>query len=238
MARTLKPVQIWGIEFDALIEETKTLETSIPSYPTEKGYNVSDTMINKPVAVSMTLYVTCTPVTWLEKHGNSNTRVKSICDQLEKKWNSKALAKIVTTDTVYTNMGITSMSIKKTKEIGYAREITITAEQVKVTAKKNAKIPSYSLKSGKTKAKAGKATTSKKSKKSTKKKTTKKSTKKKTTKKKAKKVTAKKTTKKTKKTITTKKKASTKKKTTTKKKNTKAKKSASILYGIAKKIMK
>ena len=135
MARSnLKPVSVAGIEFDALIDEQKTLSATIPVYPVE--------------------------VTWLYRHGTSNSRVNNICNRIENLWLSKQLVKIVTTDTVYKNMGITSISIKHSKEIGYAREISITAQKVRVTSRKTASIPSYILKAGETMANAGTASTS------------------------------------------------------------------------------
>ena len=76
-------------------------------------------------------------------------------------WLQKKLVKIVTTDAIYTNMGITSISIKKSAEIGYAREIQLKAQKVEITKKKTVKIPEYSLKSGGTAALAGAANTSK-----------------------------------------------------------------------------
>jgi len=158
--KKLNPVTIWGIEFDALIEETKSLNSTVPSYPVEKGFPVSDTIINQPPSISMVLYVSNTPVTWKHRHKPDVNRVKKICSLIEKKWFEKKLAKIVTTDTIYTNMGITSISTKRSKEIGYAREISISASKVYVTGRKKTKIPSYILKSGKTKANAGKAQTS------------------------------------------------------------------------------
>lgn len=158
--KKLKPVSIWGIEFDALIDETKTLSATIPAYPVEKGFPVSDTIILDPVSLQMTLYVSNTPVTWLYRHGTSTDRVNKICDLLEQKWLKKQLAKIVTTEAIYKNMGITSISIKKSHDIGYAREISISATKVRITKRKTVKIPSYVLKSGETKANAGTASTS------------------------------------------------------------------------------
>ena len=158
--KKLKPVSIWGIEFDALIDETKNLSATIPAYPVEKGFPVSDTIILDPVSLQMTLYVSNTPVTWLYRHGTSTDRVNKICDLLEQKWLEKQLAKIVTTEAIYKNMGITSISIKKSHDIGYAREISISATKVRITKRKTVKIPSYVLKSGETKANAGTASTS------------------------------------------------------------------------------
>lgn len=163
MARNMQPVSVWGIEFDALIDETKSMTSTIPEYPVEEGFSVSDTIINDPLSVSMTLYLTNTPVTWLYRHGTSNDRVNQICDMIQRKWFDKQLTKIVTSDTIYTNMGITSISIKKSTDTGYAREISISAKKVRVTKRKTVNIPAYVLKAGESMANAGKASTSKSS---------------------------------------------------------------------------
>ena len=165
MARkNVKPVSVAGIEFDALVEETKTFSATVPAYPVEEGFPVSDTIILDPLTVSMTLYVSNTPVTWLYRHGTAPTRVMEICNLIENLWLSREPVKIVTTDAIYANMGITSISVKKSREIGYAREISLTAQKIRVTSAKTAEIPSYILKSGETKANAGTASTSKTSK--------------------------------------------------------------------------
>lgn len=160
MAKAKQPVTIWGIEFDALIDEQKTFSSTIPTYPVEEGFPITDTIINDPISLSLSLYVSNTPVTWLYRHGSSADRVVRICNQIEEKWLEKKLAKIVTSDAIYKDMGITSISIKKSKEIGYAREISVTAQKVRITKRKTVKIPSYILKAGETMASAGKATTS------------------------------------------------------------------------------
>lgn len=160
MAKAKQPVTIWGIEFDALIDEQKNLSSTIPTYPVEDGFPVTDTIINDPISLSLSLYVSNTPVTWLYRHGSSADRVIRICNQIEEKWLEKKLTKIVTSDAIYKDMGITSISIKKSKEIGYAREISVTAQKVRITKRKTVKIPSYILKAGETMANAGKATTS------------------------------------------------------------------------------
>jgi len=152
---------VWGIEFDAMIEEQRNYSASIPSYPVEDGFNISDTIINEPLVLQLTLYVSNTPVTFLYRHKNTKNRVTKICEQIEKKWLSKQLTKIVTSDAIYKDMGITSISIKKSAEIGYAREISVTARKVYKTSRKVSKIPKHILKAGKSMAKAGKASVSK-----------------------------------------------------------------------------
>ncbi|MEG1716199.1 MAG: hypothetical protein RR275_05265 [Lachnospiraceae bacterium] len=156
----LKPVTIAGIELDALISDDKSYQQDIPDYPTEEGYSVSDTIILKPITVSIVAYVANTPVTWSSRHGISSGRVNSVCKQLEQLYFSRKLVKVVTTDAIYTNMGITSMQITKSKELGNSRQISLSLKKVYVTKRKTVTIPSYILKSGETVANAGKATTS------------------------------------------------------------------------------
>ena len=156
-----KPVSVWGIEFDALIDESKSMTSTIPEYPVESGFPVSDTIINDPIQISLNLFISNTPVTWLFRHGSSNDRVRRICEMIEQKWYNKTLTKIVTSDTTYTNMGITSISIKKSADHGYAREVAITAKKVRITKRKTVTVPSYVLKAGESMADAGKASTSK-----------------------------------------------------------------------------
>ena len=168
MARkALKPVSVAGIEFDALIEESKTMNATIPSYPVEDGFSVSDTIILEPISISMVLFVSNTPVTWLHRHGHSTDRVNKICEELENLWLEKKLVKVVTTNAIYKDMGIVSISIKKSKELGYSREISLQLQKVRVTKRKTVTVPNYILKSGTTAANAGTASTSQSSSKTT-----------------------------------------------------------------------
>ena len=158
----LQPVSIEGIEFDALISEDKDYTATIPTYPVEEGFPVSDTIVNDPISVKMTLVLTPTPVTWMIRHGilHGYIRVQNILKQLEELYMSKKLVKVVTSDTMYTDMGITSMSIHKSKESGYGRQVDVTFQKVRVTSRQTTDIPDDVVKSGQTEADAGAAATS------------------------------------------------------------------------------
>lgn len=162
MARSLKPVSIAGIEGDALISEDISYSADIPEYPVENGYNVSDTIILKPLELSITMYISDSPATWRNRKGHSPSagRTKKICEKFEKLYFKRKLVKVVTTDKIYTNMGITSMSISHSSEIGYARQIQFSLKKVYVTKRKTVYIPAYILQSGESKKNAGTATTS------------------------------------------------------------------------------
>lgn len=160
MARAKQPVSIDGIEFDALLEQNRDYEADVPEYATEKGFSVSDTIVLKAETISMTLYVTDTPVTWRNRFGSGGGRVESVVKRLEQLYFAKKVFTVVTSDAVYDNMVLTSMSISKSSDVGYAREIPISLKKIIVTESKTVTIPASYGKSGTSSASAGTASTS------------------------------------------------------------------------------
>lgn len=159
MARAKQPVSVDDIEFDALIDSEEGYETDVPEYPTEKGFSVSDTIVLKADTLNMTLYVTDTPVTWRERTGSGPGKTEGVVRRLKDLYFAKKILEVTTTDCVYSNMVITSMNIKKSVEVGYAREIPIAFKKIEVTETATAEIPASYGKSGKTAKAAGKAST-------------------------------------------------------------------------------
>ena len=160
MGKATQPVSINGLEFDALIDESRTLEATVPEYSVESGFSVSDSIILSPEKLSMTLFVTNTPVTWYRRHGASPTRVESVVKQLEELYFAKEPVTIDTSDATYTSMAIESLTISKSLETGYARQIPISFKKIRVTTAKTTTIPDSYGKSGATAASAGTASTS------------------------------------------------------------------------------
>lgn len=159
MARAKQPVRVDDIEFDALIDSEEGYEADVPEYPTEKGFSVSDTIVLKADTLNMTLYVTDTPVTWRERTGSGPGKTEGVVRRLKDLYFAKKILEVTTTDCVYSNMVITSMNIKKSVEVGYAREIPIAFKKIEVTETATAEIPASYGKSGKTAKAAGKAST-------------------------------------------------------------------------------
>lgn len=160
MARAKQPVSVNGIEFDALISQTDTLEATVPEYTVEDGFVVSDAIILNPEKLDMVLYITDTPVTWYSRHGSGQDRVESIVKQLQELYYTAEPTTVVTSAKSYTNMAIESLSISKSVEIGYAREVSISFKKIRVTSAKTTTIPDSYGKSGTTQASAGTASTS------------------------------------------------------------------------------
>lgn len=160
MAKAKRPVTINGIPFDALIDEERTYEAESPDYPIESGFVVHDTIILKPLILSMTLYVTDTPVTWKSRGHGGKGWAESIIQRLENLYFSRQTVTIVTSEKTYKSMAIQSISIAKSADVGYARQIPITFKEIRVTQSKKSTIPASYGKSGESGANAGTASTS------------------------------------------------------------------------------
>ena len=159
MARAKQPVSIDGIEFDALLDQSMDYEADVPEYPTEKGFSVSDNISLKPETLSMTLYVSDTPVAWKSRFCSGKGRVEKVVKQLQDLYFAKKVVTVVTSDAVFDNMAITSISISKSADVGYAREIPISLKKIIVTESSTTSIPDSYGKSGTTGASAGTANT-------------------------------------------------------------------------------
>ena len=142
------------------MSESRTLRATVPEYSVEDGFSVSDSIILQPEELSMVLFVTDTPVTWARRHGSGRGRTQQICDQLENLYYNGDPVTVVTTDKTYTNMAIESLTISKSTEVGYAREIPISFKKIRTTSARTTSIPASYGKSGVSGASAGTASTS------------------------------------------------------------------------------
>ena len=159
MGKAKQPVSINGVEFDALIDSDEGYEAQVPEYPTEKGFSVSDNITLKPETFNMTLFVTDTPVTWKNRHGGGLGYADGVVAQVKELYFAKQPVTVTTSDMVYENMAIANLSIKKSTEIGYAREVTVAMKKIIVTESSTVTIPDSYGKSGATGASAGTAST-------------------------------------------------------------------------------
>lgn len=160
MAKAKRPATVNGIPFDALLDEERVYEAESPDYPIEDGFTVNDTIILKPLILSMTLFVTDTPVTWLGRGHGGRGWADSIIQRLENLYFSRKTVTVVTSDKTYRSMAIQSISISKSTDVGYARQIPITFKEIRITQSRKTTIPASYGKSGTTGANAGTASTS------------------------------------------------------------------------------
>ena len=154
----VQPVNIGGIECDALIHHELGMEAEIPDYPVEEGYSVQDTIILKPKTLSLTVMVTNTPITFRERA--SPGRVQEVAQRLQELYSSRQLITVTSAKGSFQNMGITSLSLPYDTSTKTSLEIPITLKEVLTTTAQTVTIPSEYGRGGDTGTTAGTANTS------------------------------------------------------------------------------
>ena len=159
MANPTEPVSIDGITFDAWIDSEETWDADVPAFPVETGFEVSDTIILRPVRLSMTLYLTNAPVTFKQLHGTSPHRVQDVIDRLRELYFRKEPITVSTSEADYENMAITSIGLPKKLSTGTAKEIPITFQQIRTVEAATTTVPASLGRGGTTGVNAGTANT-------------------------------------------------------------------------------
>ena len=154
-----EPVSINGAEFDAVIERQEQMSATVPQYPTENGVSISDNVALDAMELTMTLYLTATPITWASRHGTGEEHIDATCEKLRKQYASREPLEVVTSNRTYSNMVIKQMQFKKSEDIGMAMEIPITLTQVTTTSSEKVDIPAGLGKGGTTKKDTGRTGT-------------------------------------------------------------------------------
>lgn len=154
-----EPVSINGVEFDAVIERQEQMSATVPQYPIENGVSISDNVALDAMELTMTLYLTATPITWASRHGTGEEHIDATCEKLRKQYASREPLEVVTSNRTYSNMVIKQMQFKKSEDIGMAMEIPITLTQVTTTSSEKVNIPAGLGKGGTTKKDTGRTGT-------------------------------------------------------------------------------
>ncbi len=155
MAKPQKPVSVGGIEFSALISSERKFESIVPEYATENGFTISDTVILGNEQLSLVLYLTDTPVTWADRQGVGNNYAQTAVSKLVSLYNTKKPVTVVTSEGTFDNMVIEQMTISRSAENGFSKEIPITFRRIRTTQTSKTTIPDSYGKSGDSMSKSG-----------------------------------------------------------------------------------
>lgn len=154
-----KPASLGGVQFDAIIKRERSYEADVPEYPTEGGFYVADSILRRPLRLTVTAFISDTPVTWKSLFWNTKGRKNRVIKELEDLYFAGKPVSFETSSKVYPNMAIASLVVPEEAEMKNAVEVQIELKQVMITETKTTTIPdSYGL-SGDTGASGGSANT-------------------------------------------------------------------------------
>lgn len=128
-----KPSSLGDLEFDAIVSRSETMDSDIPEYATEAGYSVSDNICLKALTLDVEAVISNTPVTWVNEHSPSPSRVETLCEEFRKLWREKKILTFSAGSDVYENMCIESLTLPRKAEYGSSVYISLALKQVTIT---------------------------------------------------------------------------------------------------------
>jgi len=135
------PSKIDSVELDIVIEHEHKLESEVTEHPVEDGFPVHDHVIRKPVKLSMVVGITQSPVTWLDKLGQKEDKVKKALAEFKRIYKDAQPITIVTPTEVYKDMVMTSAAFPRTVENKNLIRIPCEFTQIRKVAVKTTDIP-------------------------------------------------------------------------------------------------
>ena len=161
MSKATEPVTIAcngkSVTFDAQMNNAEDYVSTVPAFPTEKGFKISDTVIVEPPTLEMTLYLSNRPLTWKDRNGIGNVEANTAL--LENLYFERDACVVSTSDKVYKNMAITALKIQKTELSGGDKTVSVIFKQIAITQQQTVSIDNSYGKAGVTMATTGMAKT-------------------------------------------------------------------------------
>lgn len=110
------PTTIADLKLDIIKQVSYNYEQEVTEHPVEAGYEIHDTIINKPLRVEITAGVSTRPVTWFWKNGLGKKKFENAKAALLAIREAKQPITIVRPDGILTDMVMTSCKFGNTDE--------------------------------------------------------------------------------------------------------------------------
>lgn len=111
-----EPTSIGKLKVDIVEIVSYTYEQEAPMHPVEKGYEINDTIINKPLKFDMKVGVSSHPITWFYKNGRGVKKFADGVKALMAIRDAKMPVTIVRPNDILDDMVMTSCKYSYTKE--------------------------------------------------------------------------------------------------------------------------
>lgn len=127
------------LALDLILSEEEKLSGRTTSNPVEDGADISDLIELDPLVLSMTGFITNTPVK--EVDGSTSSRYQDTVHALKEIRKAKLPVTIVATQEVYENMAIEELTIPRNVSLGESVELSMSFRQITVVQCQTAVMP-------------------------------------------------------------------------------------------------
>ena len=126
------------LSLDLILTEEEKLSGRATSNPVEEGADISDSIELDPLVLTMTGFITNTPVKDIE--GSSSNRYQDSVHALKEIRKTKLPVTIVATEEVYENMAIEELTIPRNVSLGESVELSLAFRQINIIKSQTAVI--------------------------------------------------------------------------------------------------
>jgi len=150
LKREKKTGKIGRLELDATLSYTPKMNNDVTSFPIEDGSDISDHIRNKPREISLTGFITDTPVrvdttvSDLLVSGARGSRVSASYIELKKIWTDRDVVDVITGLEVFTSMALLSLSVPRTPRDGHSIRFSASFREIQKVTTETVSLPNAS----------------------------------------------------------------------------------------------
>ena len=138
--KVTQPATIGDLKVDVILERETVFDSDVTEYPVEDGFPISDHVERKPLALSLTVVCTPTPVSWFKELGASAARMNEVVDTIAAIYRKAEPITITTVDAIYEDMIMTHAPLPRNVDDGYCYRMQLDFIHIRKAAQRSEKI--------------------------------------------------------------------------------------------------
>lgn len=135
------PTKVGSLKVDIVKTVEYSYEQEVTSHPVEKGYEIHDTIVNKPLRLHLSIAISSMPVTWFWKNGTGSAKFQDGYEALVAIREAKQPITIVRPDRIITDLVMTGCKLASTNESMSVMNVELDFVQIKKVETKTVEIP-------------------------------------------------------------------------------------------------
>lgn len=129
--------KIGDLEVDVILERETSFDCEVTEYPVEDGFPISDHVTRRPMALTMTVVCTPTPVSG----GASPSRMNEVANAIQNMYKKAEPLTVTVPDAIYENMILTHAPLPRNVQDGYCYRMQIDLVQIRKAQAKSEEVP-------------------------------------------------------------------------------------------------
>ena len=136
-----EPATIGDLQVDVVVSKETAFDSEVTQYPVEDGFPVADHVTRNPMALTMEVVCTPTPVTFFADLGANQNRLNEVTNAIMKIYNEGDPITVKTADAIYKDMVMTHAPLPRTVDDGLCYKMQLDFVHVRRVKPKTEDVP-------------------------------------------------------------------------------------------------